>query len=116
MGKWNFVALVTTGIGFQMTLLAIIVSDAFYISADDAVEACLIIGFLMYTISFMGLLLYNFGDTPLKSNKYTLIGCAVALFLAGEFMLPTLVLLDCIILQDSTGKSNVHVFLLTFVP
>ena len=84
MAKWNFLALVITGFGFQMDLLAIIVSDGYYYSTDDAVEACLIIGFLMYIVSFMGLLLYNFGDIPLKSNKYTLIVCAVGLFLAGK--------------------------------
>ena len=84
MAKWNFLALVITGLGFQMDLLAIIGSDDYFYSADDAIEACLIIGFLMYIVSFMGLLLYNFGDTPLKSNKYTLIVCAVGLFLAGK--------------------------------
>ena len=70
-----------------MDLLAIIASDDTYYSLaenDDAVQACLIIGFLMYVVSFMGLLLYTFGDTPLKSNKYNLIACAVALFLAGK--------------------------------
>ena len=85
MAKWNFLALVITGLGFQMDLLGIIVSDNGYFSSqDDAIEACLIIAFLMYIVSFMGLLLYNFGDTPLKSNKYNLIACAVASFLAGK--------------------------------
>ena len=66
MGKWNFVALVVTGMGFQMTLLDIIASDNFYLFNDDAIEACFIIGFIMYIVAFMGLLLYNFGDTPLN--------------------------------------------------
>ncbi len=86
MAAWTKLGLVFSAFGFLMVLLAMNQSDDSVVwqSTDDAIEACIIISFLMYGGTFMGLIFYHFADEPIKGHKVVLIGNIVAAFLAGK--------------------------------
>ncbi len=86
MAQWTKLGLLFSAFGFLMVLLAMNQSDSTLVfkSTDDAIEACIIISFLLYGGTFMALIFYHFADEPVKGHKFILIGSMVAAFLAGK--------------------------------
>ncbi len=79
MASWSKLAMIFTGLGFEMNLLSMIS----VVNYEDDVEAMLIIGFLAYIGAVVLILLLTF--TELAGNAVIVIVTIVCLFVAGLY-------------------------------
>ncbi len=80
MAVWGQLALIFSVFGFEMNLLTTLNSEGTW----DEVSATLLLGFILYLIATILVLLFNFGE--LAGTKLVAMASTACIFLAGEFL------------------------------
>ena len=83
MAAYDCIAMVTILSGYQLGLLTLTTSSAYYVSSNGAVEAMFIIAFLCYTVAAILVLILNLTEHHRGDIKMVLSTTAFA-FLACE--------------------------------